>query len=994
MENQYNTVRNSRSLQTAIRDGFQVIQVYPGHKRIVLGCSLFSCSDDNSRQESLISWDSKCICLWEGDIVIRQIRFPKSQEGYISCIEYIPRLNVFFAPCLDMTFKIYDRNLKLLDTIQHKERAIISLAYDSKSDILILSGALGLSVWKISRSIGTSNLFVLEKLFKFVGCEEWISRFVYDRPFGKLYGVNENTVWILDIKSRSTICKLIEIHDASVVKCCWYPQDQFLITGCARGLIKCWALHNDGNSKSASSGNVQSYTLLSTIIAHSKAITGLSLHPIEGLLLTAGMDGYIKVFSLETFQVVNCYNTGEAISYFTLHHSETANYCLFAQSSGNISLWKIESCTSTFCSCEEKVVSLEVYERLNISPPKYSVFGVSKLSSLDEKSTFSNLDKCGELSELGGNSVYSTSLDSDPVILINAGHEFVFLTGSSGNDFSRLEPEQLIEDISFFTYSVLQRILFCIIDNGYLRLFSTKGSSCTFIRDCFLGALNNDKPTALTLVDCLPLTPLRSSSISKDMRGNPSPNNIDETLVIGTINGCLLYLDTFHECAMVNNHQLFHGKIRDLKYRAIRSELLVLGENNGNFSDLSLKILKLPHVILTHELYLTKFSCWAYSFANSFVAVGCQDGLCRFFSLLNAPITEDMHNLSLLRNVQSDAYPITQCTEIMKQDGDHAKKIVCIAFCDALKIFVTASVDFSIKLWDFDKTFIRTIFLNRIPTAILFANEYGDLFVSQGNDVVKISREIWYTAGPSDMGVSVDYSNTWEQHEEPQIISNPSSNHQSTKPTMKIFLTEHDTINKTLQNSNRTKFLGYWSEDISEIDLKEFSSDTNIDKYLLNVRYPRCKINIEKPQRTFVPLPTTLKSKLLDIEIQSFEPSVIETVEVATLPIKQTAFPRKPSSTKRSASPASGRNRHAFISIPNQLENVGKGETSHEVVTNNEIPANFPRVFASVQQRVSMSTDLSENESYFLKANGPLQVNPVKRTPASRHRKAVVASYS
>lgn len=42
-----------------------------------------------------------------------------------------------------MSFKIYDNNLILIESIHHDERAIIDSVYDRDKDILILSGAKG-----------------------------------------------------------------------------------------------------------------------------------------------------------------------------------------------------------------------------------------------------------------------------------------------------------------------------------------------------------------------------------------------------------------------------------------------------------------------------------------------------------------------------------------------------------------------------------------------------------------------------------------------------------------------------------------------------------------------------------------------------------------------------------------------------------------------------------------------------------------------------------
>jgi hypothetical protein len=40
---------------------------------------------------------------------------------------------------------------------------------------------------------------------------------------------------------------------------------------------------------------------LHTFRAHSKEVTGLALHSVPGLAISAGLDGYMKVLNLEAF---------------------------------------------------------------------------------------------------------------------------------------------------------------------------------------------------------------------------------------------------------------------------------------------------------------------------------------------------------------------------------------------------------------------------------------------------------------------------------------------------------------------------------------------------------------------------------------------------------------------------------------------------------------------------------------------------------------------
>jgi hypothetical protein len=79
-----------------VRDGFQDLLFFPGHGRSVRGFNIISMKNEKGRKkktERVLSWDVKGIYLWNNDgIILRNIKFPKTQQNYISCIVYIPRL--------------------------------------------------------------------------------------------------------------------------------------------------------------------------------------------------------------------------------------------------------------------------------------------------------------------------------------------------------------------------------------------------------------------------------------------------------------------------------------------------------------------------------------------------------------------------------------------------------------------------------------------------------------------------------------------------------------------------------------------------------------------------------------------------------------------------------------------------------------------------------------------------------------------------------------
>ena len=79
-----------------MRDGFQDLMFFPGHGRSVRGFKIITMLDDKTankkKKERLLSWDVKGLYLWEHESIMKNIRFPKSQQNYVSCVVYVSKL--------------------------------------------------------------------------------------------------------------------------------------------------------------------------------------------------------------------------------------------------------------------------------------------------------------------------------------------------------------------------------------------------------------------------------------------------------------------------------------------------------------------------------------------------------------------------------------------------------------------------------------------------------------------------------------------------------------------------------------------------------------------------------------------------------------------------------------------------------------------------------------------------------------------------------------
>lgn len=187
-----------------LQDGFQEIFSFRGHKIQVKGVISYELQDDYfvseaNRKQLFLSWDARHIIIWEKRLarsppkLLKKLEFQNKPANYIGAVLYVPKLKVFIAAALDMSFLIYDKNLNLLESIHHGERAILRMEYIADKALILLCGASGLSIWRIYRGNTLSSSLVMEKMKSLSECVGWISHMIYDKATSKLYAIAETT---------------------------------------------------------------------------------------------------------------------------------------------------------------------------------------------------------------------------------------------------------------------------------------------------------------------------------------------------------------------------------------------------------------------------------------------------------------------------------------------------------------------------------------------------------------------------------------------------------------------------------------------------------------------------------------------------------------------------------------------------------------------------------------------------------------------------------
>ena len=358
--------RDTKLLETpsmALEDGFHELSCYSGHNLPVLGLVL---SDESSHTlhsavqsiDQFLTWDMKKVHIWKLDRIsnepktIKVIKFTKEKSHFIVAVAYISRHRMYVLSTADFCFKLYDRDLNLLESIQHEERAVLSLEYVDDLDVLVISGVKGVSIWKINRKLSDQQTyFIFEKQFSFSELYNvWVKKLVYEVTSRYIYAFVDRSVYVLSCSRKQIIHKLENIHDDPVTACIWYSRSQIFLTGCTYGRIKCLS-----STKS----------LLHQFNIHSAAVTALSSHPVPGFAISASADGHIMILNVENYTVIFDTNTfNHILSMKTVFTRKRSSLCIVPYINGTIQLWDVTSCADFFASVSANIISFIHQEKI------------------------------------------------------------------------------------------------------------------------------------------------------------------------------------------------------------------------------------------------------------------------------------------------------------------------------------------------------------------------------------------------------------------------------------------------------------------------------------------------------------------------------------------------------------------------------------------------------------------------------------------------------
>lgn len=71
-------------------------------------------------------------------------------------------------------------------------------------------------------------------------------------------------------------------------------------------------------------------------------------------------------------------------------------------------------------------------------------------------------------------------------------------------------------------------------------------------------------------------------------------------------------------------------------------------------------------------------------------------------------------------------------------EDDHSDEVISVTSCPKMRLFASASLDGSVRIWDESCRLRRILKLNATPSSMCFSSERGDLIVAIGDFLHKI----------------------------------------------------------------------------------------------------------------------------------------------------------------------------------------------------------------------------------------------------------------
>ena len=476
---------------------------------------------------------------------------------------------------------------------------------------------------------------------------------------------------VLVLNMSGKIVNVLQAIHARVITSLLYDDEtSVLATGSGDGTIKLW----DGL-----------WQLLHVFVGHTEDITGMVRYPYQNLMMSSSLDGTIRVWNLKTLDSVMCVEAGPPILAIGMLCHKLRFYSL---SHEGVQLWQINHIHSQFTAVGETVSSAQRFEQL-VAPAR--ILALSRDNQIRL------------ISPVSGDVLTSVT-------------ELVQSTGASGAGASGASLR-----IVATTYSSALDFVYCLMQNGGVRVYDSSQSPARFIAEwASEGAVPNvlaflERKLTTDQLGAVEKAKAKVPPVPKGAKVDPSAPPFMEPgmvtgehvalLLLGTCGGSLQARNGLTGAIVFSSPQIHTNRIMAVVVNVEQTRLVTVG------LDLLIQIWSIGDA---SKCEIVQTSAFFVGLTPCHVAITSQ----RF-----AIVHNDEH--------EGD-YPLvmydTETKALLKHTRHHDHVAVVSALCSCpTGWFATAALDGHVKLWSERNVLLRELDLYDPVSSCVFLNHGGTL---------------------------------------------------------------------------------------------------------------------------------------------------------------------------------------------------------------------------------------------------------------------------
>ena len=242
----------------------------------------------NPEEDSFAIMDNACIHVYKGPREIKRMQFQNLRR--LHHFVWLPDHEVYVGAASDNHLRVFSWRFHLLNSFPTNYAQIYRLSYNPARSELIGVGHKGLYVWRVTRAATVLHqAFVSLKQTAFVPSDSvrHVTHLAHSATTYTIYAVWDAHIAVLEPSLASIERTSHNLHSRAISGVIVHPSSEILITSSLDGTIKVWSL---------------SLFLLHVIDGHRAGVSQISLNPVNSdLLLSTSLDHSLRVWDLNSY---------------------------------------------------------------------------------------------------------------------------------------------------------------------------------------------------------------------------------------------------------------------------------------------------------------------------------------------------------------------------------------------------------------------------------------------------------------------------------------------------------------------------------------------------------------------------------------------------------------------------------------------------------------------------------------------------------------------